>query len=55
MNEQCKATANLTTTRLFCHLPTPHPGLNHYDGIDRIWWQRAEAGSEPVLADGANL
>ena len=33
--------------RLVCHQPGPHPGLNHYDAAERLWWARTDA--EPVL------
>lgn len=32
---------------LVCHQPHPHPGLNHYDAGERIWWARTDA--TPVL------
>jgi hypothetical protein len=32
---------------LVCHQPTPHPGLDHYDAAERIYWERTDA--EPWL------
>jgi len=48
---QCRASVRVgcpdSPTVLVCHQPTPHPGLNHYDAQERIYWQRTDA--EPWL------
>lgn len=47
----CRASVRIgcpdSPTVLVCHQPTPHPGLNHYDAAERIYWQRTNA--EPWL------
>ena len=35
-------------TVLVCHQPSLHPGLNHYDAQEQVWWQPS-TGVEPVL------
>lgn len=51
MSGPCKATKRIgcpdCPTVLACYQPDPHPGLNHYDAQERVWWQHATA--EPTL------
>ena len=40
----CRASRRLgcpdTPAVLVCHQPSPHPGLNHYDAMEHLWWER---------------
>ena len=52
MSEPCRASKRIgcpdCRTMLGCHQPSPHPGLNHYDAQEQIWWMAGD-GAEPEL------
>lgn len=56
MTAPCLATVTVgcpdAPTTLVCHQPNPHPGLNHYDAGELVWWQVTDA--QPELYEVAN-
>ena len=52
MSESCRASKRIgcpdSGTVLVCHEPSPHPGLNHYDAQEHVWWWPT-TGAEPEL------